>query len=90
MEIKKEAVWAVSNSTAAATFQQFELLVQKGILKALCATLRMKEARVLAVSLEGIQNILKAGQLHYQALGKENLFANELEMCGGLEEIESL
>lgn len=53
-EIKKEAVWAVSNATAAATFEQFEMLVGKGILKALCATLKMKEARVLAVSLEGI------------------------------------
>lgn len=62
VEIKKEAVWAVSNCTAGATFEQFVTLVQKGILKALAMTLKMKEARVLAVALEGIENILKSGQ----------------------------
>lgn len=61
IEIKKEAVWAVSNSTAGATFEQFVTLVQKGILKALSSVLKMKEARILAVALEGIQNILKSG-----------------------------
>jgi importin subunit alpha-1 len=61
IEIKKEAVWAVSNTTAGATFEQFISLVQKGILKALSAVLKMKEARILAVALEGIENILKSG-----------------------------
>lgn len=61
IEIKKEAVWAVSNSTAAATFEQFVALVDKGILKALSSVLKMKEARILAVALEGIDNILKSG-----------------------------
>lgn len=61
IEIKKEAVWAVSNSTAGATFEQFIVLVQKGILKALSATLKMRDARILAVALEGIDNILKSG-----------------------------
>jgi len=64
-EIKKEAVWAVSNCTAGATFEQFVQLVQKGILKALSATLKMKDARILAVALEGIENILKSGQQHF-------------------------
>ena len=54
-------MWAVSNSTAAATFEQFVTLVQKGILRALSSVLKMKEARILAVALEGIENILKSG-----------------------------
>jgi len=41
------------------------MLVQKGILKALTATLKMKDARILAVALEGIENILKSGQTHF-------------------------
>lgn len=61
MEIKKEAVWAVSNCTSGATIEQFHLLVEKGILKALASVLVMKEARILAVALEGIDNILKKG-----------------------------
>jgi importin subunit alpha-1 len=65
IEIKKEAVWAVSNCTAGATFEQFVTLVEKGILKALISVLKMREARILAVALEGIENILKHGKLHY-------------------------
>jgi hypothetical protein len=38
-EIKKEAVWAVSNLTANATFEQFVTLVEKGILNALVTVL---------------------------------------------------
>ena len=60
-EIKKEAVWAVSNCTASASFVQFNTLVDRGIIKALLSTLKMNEARVLAVSLEGLDNILKSG-----------------------------
>ncbi|CDW72241.1 importin subunit alpha-1-like [Stylonychia lemnae] len=90
IEIKKEAVWAVSNSTAGATFEQFIVLVHKGILKALSATLKMRDARILAVALEGIDNILKSGQQHFPQRGQENQFTIELEMCGGLEEIEQL
>jgi len=39
--------------------------VQKGILKSLGSVLKMKEARILAVALEGIENILKSGQEHF-------------------------
>lgn len=61
-EIKKEAVWGVSNCTAGATFSQFSALVEKGILLALSSVLKMREARILAVALEGIENVLKAGK----------------------------
>lgn len=57
-EIKKEAVWAVSNCTAGATFHQFSALVEKGIIKGLLSVLKMREARILAVSLEGLENVL--------------------------------
>ena len=60
-EIKKEAVWAVSNCTASASFPQFAALVDKGIIKSLLATLKMQEARILAVALEGLENILRSG-----------------------------
>ena len=65
IEIKKEAVWAVSNSTAGASAEQFGFLVEKGILKALCSVLAMKDPRILAVALEGIENVLKAGKEHF-------------------------
>ena len=89
-EIKKEAVWAVSNCTASANFTQFNALVEKGIIKALLSTLKMTEARILAVSLEGLDNILKIGQEHFTKVGQENKFAQQLENDGGLELIEQL
>jgi len=63
--IKKEAVWAVSNSTSSATPQQFAQLVEKGILKALVFILTVTDPRILAVALEGIENILKCGKEHF-------------------------
>ena len=87
-EIKKEAVWAVSNCTASASFSQFAVLVEKGIIKALLATLKMNEARILAVALEGLDNILRSGQDHYLKHGEENKFALVLENEGGLELLE--
>lgn len=65
VEIKKEAVWAVSNCTACASPTQFFYLVQKGILKGLGSVLSFKEPRILAVALEGIDNVLKIGKQHY-------------------------
>jgi importin subunit alpha-1 len=68
VEIKKEAVWAVSNCTAGASIEQFQLLVQKGILTALSSVLKMREPRILAVALEGIENILRAGKQYYSTV----------------------
>lgn len=50
----------------------------------------MQEARILAVALEGLENILRSGQEHYIKLGSENKFALVLENEGGLELIEQL
>lgn len=69
-EIKKEAVWAVSNCTSEATPDQFFYLVEKCIFKGLCSILAMKEARVLAVALEGIDNILKMGKKNFMVNGE--------------------
>jgi hypothetical protein len=35
--------------------------VERGIIKALLSTLKMNDPRTLAVALEGLENILKAG-----------------------------
>lgn len=50
----------------------------------------MNEPRVLAVALEGLENILKAGETHFNQAGVENRFALTLENEGGLDLIEAL
>ena len=54
------------------------------------STLKMKEPRALAVALEGLENVLKAGQEHFTKAGVENKFALVLENEGGLDLIEEL
>ena len=49
----------------------------------------MKEPRILAVALEGIENVLKAGKEHFFIHG-ENQFALTLEKEGGCDKIEAL
>lgn len=45
---------------------------------------------MLAVALEGLDNILKAGENHFTKMGYPNRFALVLENEGGLELIEQL
>jgi hypothetical protein len=49
----------------------------------------MQDARVLAVALEGIANILKCGKENYTENG-DNLFALKLEEEGCLDKLEPL
>ncbi len=42
------------------------------------------------MAMEGIENILKAGKLHFMNSNGENLFALQLEMCGGVDKLEEL
>lgn len=64
-------------------------MVNKGILKALSSVLWMNEARLLAVALEGIDNVLKNGKEHFTQNG-ENQFALVFEQEGGIDRLESL
>ena len=61
IDIKKEAVWGVSNCTSSAMPHQIGTLVDKGIVRALVQTLKINDSKILAVSLEGLDNILKCG-----------------------------
>ena len=65
MPVKNEAVWALSNTTAGSTPEQFLALVEKGIIQALCSIFKLQDVKMLAVALEGIDNILECGQKHY-------------------------
>lgn len=79
MAVKNEAVWALSNCTASANPQQFEVLVQKGLVKALGEVLKINDVRMLAVALEGLENTLSCGAKNYINNDGENVFAIILE-----------
>ena len=88
--VKNEAVWALSNCTASATPPQFEIFVQKGMIQALGEMFKCKDVRMLAVALEGIENILSCGQQNFMNEEGENMFAIQMEQAGCLDDLEQL
>jgi hypothetical protein len=40
--------------------------------------------------MEGIENILKAGDKDFRNASNENIFALEFEVCGGVDKLEQL
>jgi importin subunit alpha-1 len=61
-DVKKEAAWAMSNVTSGGNAEQIQYLVDKGCIKSFCALLKKKDTGVVNVALEGLCNILNAGQ----------------------------
>ncbi|CAL9213457.1 unnamed protein product [Arabidopsis halleri] len=91
-EIKKEAVWAISNATSGGNHDQIKFLVSQGCIKPLCDLLSCPDPRIVTVTLEGLENILKVGEAE-QNLGKtgnDNLYAQMIEEVEGVEKIENL
>jgi len=90
MFIKQEAVWALSNCTASANPHQFNILVQKGMIKALGSVLKINDVRMLTVALEGLDNTLQCGDRHYKNADGDNMFAIIMEQEGCLDDLEEL
>jgi importin subunit alpha-6/7 len=94
LNTKREAVWAVSNASSSSDVQQCDHLVQLGCLRPLSQLLSGMDTCIVLVALEGIQNVLVAGQrlgASGDAVAEErNLYAYELESAGGLDELEAL
>ncbi|CAE7357832.1 KPNA1, partial [Symbiodinium microadriaticum] len=60
-QVRKEAMWAVSNATSGGSPEQAMYLAQTGAIKALVTGLGETESRVAQVALEGLENMLRFG-----------------------------
>mmetsp|Transcript_4067 Transcript_4067/g.13063 ORF Transcript_4067/g.13063 Transcript_4067/m.13063 type:complete len:454 (+) Transcript_4067:1-1362(+) len=90
-DVKKEAAWAVSNATSGGSDEHIQYLVSQGVIQPLVSLFQCHDSRVVMVALEGVDNILSAGERVKQAQGLgENLFAGFFEECGGLDALEQL
>lgn len=67
-------------------------LVSQGCIKPLCDLLNCPDPRIVTVCLEGLENILKAGEAEKNMgnTGGVNLFAQAIDDAEGLEKIENL
>ncbi|RRT54267.1 hypothetical protein B296_00049291 [Ensete ventricosum] len=86
-DIKKEAAWAISNATSGSSSEQ----IHQGCIKPLCDLLVCPDPRIVTVCLEGLENILKVGEIE-KDLGKYgvNPYAQLIDECEGLDKIENL
>ncbi|KAK1581091.1 hypothetical protein Q3G72_003011 [Acer saccharum] len=91
-DIKTEAAWAISNATSGGTHEQIKYHVSQGCIKPLCDLLVCLDPRIVTVCLEGLENILKAGEAD-KSLGNTggvNVYAQMIDDAEGLEKIENL
>lgn len=87
---KKEACWAISNASSGG-LQRPEIiryLVSQGCIKPLCDLLEIADNRIIEVTLDALENILKMGEADKEARGLNfNENADYIEKAGGMEKI---
>ncbi|KAF2742032.1 ARM repeat-containing protein [Sporormia fimetaria CBS 119925] len=90
---RKEACWAISNATSGGLQKpaQIRYLVQCGCIKPLCDLLACPDNKIIQVALDGLDNILKVGEMDKESgvEGAEsiNRYALFIEEVGGMEKI---
>lgn len=92
LKTRKEACWAISNATSGGLQkpEQIRYLVSQGCIRPLCDLLACPDNKIIQVALDGLENILKVGDLDKQASGGPeaiNRYALFIEECGGMEKI---
>ncbi|RQM31436.1 hypothetical protein B5M09_001275 [Aphanomyces astaci] len=89
--IRKEACWTVSNITAG-NAQQIQTIFDHDIFPVLIDYLgTLPEPKLISVALEGLENILAAGERQGEADGTHvNAFVSVIEDCDGVTKIENL
>ncbi|KAJ7739724.1 armadillo-type protein, partial [Mycena olivaceomarginata] len=91
---KKEACWAISNVTSRGLQEpaQIRYLEAQGCIKPLCDLLTMVDNQVIQVALDGLDNILKIGEMDKVAAGPGavNQYAVFIEEAGGMIIIHNL
>ncbi|CAM0145037.1 unnamed protein product [Urochloa decumbens] len=91
-DIKKEAAWALSNAASGASSEQIQYLVSRGCLEPLCNVLTYQDPDLVYTCLEGLENILQAGEAGKK--GEEesetNPYAQFILESGGLDKLEDL
>jgi hypothetical protein len=91
---KKEACWALSNATSGGLQEpnQIRYLVSQGCIKPMCDLLQSMDNKIIQVSLDGLENILKVGEIDKEAAGPGgiNQYAQFVEEAGGMVAIHNL
>lgn len=83
-QTQKEAAWAISNLTISGRKDQVAHVVSLGVIPPLCNLLSVKDAQLIQVVLDGLNNILKMAE------DEVDTICTYIEECGGLDKLEAL
>lgn len=89
---RKEACWAISNATSGGLQkpEQIRYLVSQGCIRPLCDLLGCMDNKIIQVALDGLENILKVGEMDKNAeTDNMNRYAMYIEEAGGMERIHA-
>lgn len=89
---RKEACWAISNATSGGLQkpEQIRYLVSQGCIRPLCDLLGCMDNKIIQVALDGLENILKVGDMDKNAeTDNMNRYAMFIEEAGGMERIHA-
>lgn len=89
-DIQKEAAWGISNATSGGRDDQIRHLVAQGVIKPLCDLFICQDAKIVMVAMEGIENILRVGETDRAQNNGNNVYADFVEECAGLDSLEQL
>jgi hypothetical protein len=89
-EVQKEAVYVLANATSGGKPSHLRYLAAHGAIEAFCDMLKCNDPKIIMISLEAIENILRMGQHDAGATGGENKYIVKVEECGGLDTLEHL
>ncbi|XP_050510982.1 importin subunit alpha-4 [Diabrotica virgifera virgifera] len=83
-QTQKEAAWAITNLSIGGSREQIARLIQEGVVPPFCELLNCKDATVIQVVLDGINNLLQMAGPQLEQL------CTMIEECNGLDKIEAL
>uniref|UniRef100_A0AAY4AJ46 Importin subunit alpha n=1 Tax=Denticeps clupeoides TaxID=299321 RepID=A0AAY4AJ46_9TELE len=88
---RKEAAWGITNATSGGTPEQIRYLVSLNAIKPMCDLLTVMDSKIVQVSLNGLENILRLGEQEAKQNGTGiNPYCALIEEAYGLDKIEFL
>ena len=87
-EVKKECIWAVCNLTSTKNPVNLQKILEQGILECMHQCLMINDTKIIAVTLEGLGNLLQFG--NNNKVNGENPIVKEIERLGMYDLLESL
>uniref|UniRef100_A0A8C5N5L7 Importin subunit alpha n=1 Tax=Gouania willdenowi TaxID=441366 RepID=A0A8C5N5L7_GOUWI len=88
---RKEAAWAITNATSGGTSAQIKYLVSLKTIIPMCDLLTVMDSKIVQVSLNGLENILRLGEQEAKQNGTGiNPYCALIEEAYGLDKIEFL